>query len=558
MAAGLSDFNSAAQLREIIRMYSAEVVSEDRPAVRFATVTAVHATLRQATCIYPGEVATFTIPYGSAQPIVGSMVRVAGRQGAKYIEDVIPTNTADVGDVPSGQKIYHRIAGQDILTIQNPNNPTTLGGYVMEMHPQYGGAYLTLHPAGWAATAYTLLNDATNTFLSASTAGSVYIRAGINDGSHQVQVHPAGVNVAGVFSANSDVSVAGALSVAGAGSVTGTFTGANYIRAEGSYVAADSDLYARNYNKQGHRIRIGYWTTDSNWTAYNGNCGYILMDHLTTTANAYVRAVGYLNLGGASGIRLEQGATCAGQFTAAGLTTIGGWSSDGAYSAIMGTYGYHLMGKGGADGAVHTRGNNAGWDHYIGAGSYINTENWVKLSAGPGTGGAIVYDGAGVLKANSSRRILKEQIEPLPEKVDAGAVIDALEPVTYIWRKKTDPVSQFYALKQAHMETPHDTDVDVDFIEVPEEYAVPHYDDDAAERWRKADLRIGLIADDVAEVSPELANWEWEKDENGKMTDELIPGSWNESAMIAVLLQGVKDLRIRVAELELSASEKRQ
>jgi hypothetical protein len=208
------------------------------------------------------------------------------------------------------------------------------------------------------------------------------------------------------------------------------------------------------------------------------------------------------------------------------------------------------MGKGGVDGAVHTRGNNAGWDHYIGAGSYVNIEQWTKMSLGGGTGGTLQQDIYGVIKNAASRRILKEQIQPLPDTYDAGDIIDALEPVTFIWKKKTDSVSQFLALQRAHMDQPHEGEYGP--ICIPDELAaaVPYFDEDAAEVWRKADLRIGLIADDVAVVSPELANWEWEKDADGKNTDELIPGSWNEQAMISVLIQGVKDLRARVATLE--------
>jgi len=294
----LSTFNSAAQMRDIIRSYAHEVVDEQRPQVRYATVISVHATLRVAFCQWPGEAPTFPVPYGSAQPFAGQTVRISGRPGALYIEDVLSVGINQGDDVPSGGKIFHRIAGKDILTIQNPNNPTTLGGWVMQMHPGHAGAYLTLHPASYAATAYVLLADGTNSFVSANTGGAVFIRAGANDGAHQVQVHSAGVNVAGTF--NTD----GAANVAGALSVTGAITGASYVRAEGGYVSSDTDTYVRNYfngtSKTGHRIRIGPWASDTGWTCYIGNCGYFLLDHVSSTSNAHLRAYSTLRIGGNS------------------------------------------------------------------------------------------------------------------------------------------------------------------------------------------------------------------------------------------------------------------
>jgi len=337
-----------------------------------------------------------------------------------------------------------------------------------------------------------------------------------------------------------------------------------------SHFSAAGSVYANS-----GRVRMGAWQSApyaAGWGGLVGSRGYILIDYSDGSGgNMHVRGNNNLYVGGGSaddiyftgtGIRSvnphyhssaiygDSSCVIAGDGSFGGKTGIGSWASDGNYCCVWGHYGYHLMGKGGVDGAVHTRGNNAGWNHYIGAGSYIQLEQWTIAALGGGSGGTVVQKLDGVLANAASRRILKEQIEPLPEKVDAGAVIDALEPVTFIWRKRDDVMSQFYAMQRSHMDQPHDGEYGP--ICIPEEVAaaVPYYDDDAAEVWRKADLRIGLIADDVAVVRPELANWEWEKDADGKNTDELIPGSWNEQAMISVLIQGVKDLRARVAALE--------
>lgn len=89
MTMSLSEFNAAARLREIIRTVAEEVVEDMYPRPRFATVTAVNTTLRTATVVYPDEVTGFTIPYGAIQPSVGSVVRVAGRTGAKVVDEVM-------------------------------------------------------------------------------------------------------------------------------------------------------------------------------------------------------------------------------------------------------------------------------------------------------------------------------------------------------------------------------------------------------------------------------------------------------------------------------------
>jgi hypothetical protein len=94
----LSDFNSAARIREAIRAVTLEILEEVRPAPRYATVTAVNESLNKATVKYPDEVATFQVPYGSAIPAVGSTVRIVGQTGAKYIEDV----TTRAQTVPAG------------------------------------------------------------------------------------------------------------------------------------------------------------------------------------------------------------------------------------------------------------------------------------------------------------------------------------------------------------------------------------------------------------------------------------------------------------------------
>lgn len=64
------------------------VLDEIRPAPRYATVMTVDLALRTAGIQFPGESVTFSVPFGADVPIVSSTVRVAGKVGSRYIEDV--------------------------------------------------------------------------------------------------------------------------------------------------------------------------------------------------------------------------------------------------------------------------------------------------------------------------------------------------------------------------------------------------------------------------------------------------------------------------------------
>lgn len=93
MSANLSDYNSAARMRGAMQTIAEEVLDYKYPQPRYATVTAIDLTNRRATVQYPDETATFTLPVGSIMPTnIGAVVRVAGRVGARYIDEVLDGN----------------------------------------------------------------------------------------------------------------------------------------------------------------------------------------------------------------------------------------------------------------------------------------------------------------------------------------------------------------------------------------------------------------------------------------------------------------------------------
>jgi hypothetical protein len=88
--AGLSDVSSAFRTRDAIRKISRDEVLSEYPRPRYATVVSVDQTNRIVELVYPDETATFRIKAGSIMPLAaGAVVRLAGSNGARYIDDVI-------------------------------------------------------------------------------------------------------------------------------------------------------------------------------------------------------------------------------------------------------------------------------------------------------------------------------------------------------------------------------------------------------------------------------------------------------------------------------------
>jgi len=79
----------AARMKAVIRGLVVDVLTQLAPPPRYAEVISVNTTTRRATVSYPGEAVNFALPYGSAVPSVGSVVRVLGVSGARYIDDVV-------------------------------------------------------------------------------------------------------------------------------------------------------------------------------------------------------------------------------------------------------------------------------------------------------------------------------------------------------------------------------------------------------------------------------------------------------------------------------------
>jgi len=186
---------------------------------------------------------------------------------------------------------------------------------------------------------------------------------------------------------------------------------------------------------------------------------------------------------------------------------------------------------------------DAGWySQTYGGGIYMTDTTWVKTYGGKGMypqgGFAILgpnttttYSGYQDLLWNttwtsvhrySSKRSMKEQIEPLNASVDAGAVIDLLKPVSFIAAPNPD---------NEEPETP------------------------AEKEMREADLVWGFVAEDVCEIDETVGArlGVYEPSEDG---DGFQPAAWAQRAFFPLLVAELQALRKRVAALEAASETK--
>jgi hypothetical protein len=189
-----------------------------------------------------------------------------------------------------------------------------------------------------------------------------------------------------------------------------------------------------------------------------------------------------------------------------------------------------------------TTGQSGWYSQTYGGGIYMTDSTWVKTYGSKGMypqGGMAIlglnttttYSGYQDLLWNttwtsvhrySSKRSMKEQIEPLNASVDAGAVIDLLKPVSFIAAPNPD---------NKEPETP------------------------AEKEMREADLVWGFVAEDVCEIDETTGArlGVYEPSEDG---DGFQPSAWAQRAFFPLLVAELQELRKRVAALEADSGTK--
>jgi len=150
------------------------------------------------------------------------------------------------------------------------------------------------------------------------------------------------------------------------------------------------------------------------------------------------------------------------------------------------------------------------------AGSYTVFNNWIQM-VGPPVGVHFpvtwnVLDN--IVYVDTSKREYKDDIKSIEEQF-SSIIIDRLNPVSFVYSRKKEYTQE-------------------------------------SEAWRKADIKYGFIAEEVAEVHDKLALWDYPRDEEGNRIDEqqLVPASYSGPGILAIAIAELKSLRKRVAELE--------
>lgn len=187
---------------------------------------------------------------------------------------------------------------------------------------------------------------------------------------------------------------------------------------------------------------------------------------------------------------------------------------------------------------IRFKANNGVYFDKWGGGLYMSDSMWIKTFGGKGvladagfasgnlptttqTNGYqyIMWNSAvGSFHRYTSTRAVKERIAPMSASVDSGAIIDALNPVTFI---------------EKHMD---------DEVETAE-----------AKADREASPIYGFIAEEVCDIDTKLGArlGSYQPNDTDGALDK--PAAWGLHPMMAVLVAEVQELRKRVATLEANS-----
>lgn len=156
-----------------------EVLSVERPVHRFATVNSVNSAAGTASVTFPGEAVAFTVPTGAIRPTTGSTVRLGGKSGQFYVDQVISSTIGDLG-----------IAGSSTLSLGTGAKIKFADDVKTDKIDLYGGAYTI------GIGVFTLRYDAPTSAFHQFNVNSTEV----------MRVDGAGVDVVGAITATSSIS----------------------------------------------------------------------------------------------------------------------------------------------------------------------------------------------------------------------------------------------------------------------------------------------------------------------------------------------------------------
>lgn len=85
----LDDLNAAARLKEVVGKIAEGVVESMYPRPKFATVVSVDFTTKKVVLTYAGDATNVTVDGTHWMPVAGGVVRVAGQEGARYVDEIM-------------------------------------------------------------------------------------------------------------------------------------------------------------------------------------------------------------------------------------------------------------------------------------------------------------------------------------------------------------------------------------------------------------------------------------------------------------------------------------
>ncbi len=134
MSTQLDDLEYAARFREVVRDIATQTFQDLSPRPRYATVISTDPGTQTVELQFPDEVGnTFWVPSTAIMPQTGSTVRVAGYEGARYIDEIQLGNVRVNGDLDVvGDLSAGGVApsGLGTMAIQDADNVNIIGGSI--------------------------------------------------------------------------------------------------------------------------------------------------------------------------------------------------------------------------------------------------------------------------------------------------------------------------------------------------------------------------------------------------------------------------------------------
>lgn len=168
----LDDLNAAARLKEVVSKIAAEVVESMYPRPKFATVVSVDLANKKVVLEYAGDATDVTVDGTQIMPDAGGVVRVAGKEGARYVDEVMSGGVAIAGDLTATN-----------LTATELTTAEQLHGTKSDSGTSFGEAGVLSGSGGSKATLALWVTDHASQFRMSSAGNITYLRDW-NDGAY--------------------------------------------------------------------------------------------------------------------------------------------------------------------------------------------------------------------------------------------------------------------------------------------------------------------------------------------------------------------------------------